>query len=95
MAVGRLRDSIAVPRRRRIVSDIVTTSAARIGDCVEVNGLPGKPGKRGEIVELLGEGEHLHFRVRWDDQHESLLFPTEGATVVHTTRAAASHGARS
>jgi hypothetical protein len=73
------------------VSDIVTTSAARVGDCVEVNGLPGRPTKRGEIVELLGEGEHLHFRVRWDDQHESLLFPTEGATVVHTTRVAASH----
>lgn len=77
------------------MSDIVTTSAARVGDCVEVNGLPGRPTKRGEIVELLGEGEHLHFRVRWDDQHESLLFPTEGATVVHTTRVAASHRAHS
>jgi hypothetical protein len=82
-------------QRRRIVSDIVTTSAARVGDCVEVNGLPGKPAKRGEIVELLGEGEHLHFRVRWDDQHESLLFPTEGATVVHTARARATQAVHS
>jgi hypothetical protein len=75
------------------VSDIVKTSAAHVGDCVEVNGLPGRPAKRGEILELVGEGEHLHFRVRWDDQHESLLFPTEGATVVHNARAGASHGA--
>ena len=76
------------------MSDIVSTSAACVGDCVEVNGLPGRPARRGEIVELLGAGEHRHFRVHWDDQHESLLFPTEGATVVHTAAAAAAHGAR-
>ena len=77
------------------MSDIVITSAARVGDCVEVNGLPGRPTKRGEILELLGEGVHLHFRVRWDDQHESLLFPTEGATVVHAARARGSHALQS
>jgi hypothetical protein len=65
------------------VSDTVTTTAARVGDSVEVNGLPGKPAKRGRIVEVLGGGGHLHLRVRWDDQHESLLYPTEGATIVH------------
>jgi hypothetical protein len=65
------------------VSVTVTTTAARNGDTVEVNGLPGRPPKRGEIVEVLGEGEHVHFRVRWDDQHESLLYPTQGATLVH------------
>ena len=65
------------------MSDTVTTEAARIGDAVEVKGLPGKPGKRGQILEVLGAGEHVHFRVRWDDQHESLLYPTEGATIVH------------
>lgn len=66
-----------------MVSDTVTTAAARVGDAVEVKGLPGRPAKRGQIVELLGAGEHLHFRVRWEDEHESLLFPTEGATLVH------------
>ncbi len=70
------------------MSDTVTTAAARAGDAVEVNGLPGRPAKRGQIVEVLGAGEHVHFRVRWDDKHESLLYPTEGATVVHP----ASHG---
>jgi hypothetical protein len=70
------------------VSDTVTTTAARVGDAVEVNGLPGRPAKRGQIVDVLGEGEHVHFRVRWDDQHESLLYPTEGATIVHR----AAHG---
>jgi hypothetical protein len=65
------------------MSDTVTTAAARAGDAVEVNGLPGRPAKRGQIVEVLGAGKHVHFRVQWDDEHESLLYPTEGATVVH------------
>ena len=63
--------------------DTVTTTAARVGDAVEVNGLPGRPAKRGQIVEVLGVGGHVHFRVRWDEQHESLFYPTEGATIVH------------
>ena len=63
------------------MSDTVTTEAARIGDAVEVKGLPGKPAKQEQIVEVLGAGEHVHFRVRWDDAHESLLYPKEGAIV--------------
>jgi hypothetical protein len=74
------------------MSDTVITRAARVGDCIEVNGLPGRPTKRGQIVEVLGAGEHLHFRVRWDEQHESLLYQTEGATIVH--RAATRNAAR-
>ena len=73
------------------MSDTVTMTAARVGDSVEVNGLPGRPAKRGRIVEVLGAAGHVHFRVRWDDQHESLLYPTEGATIVHP---AAQRGAR-
>lgn len=65
------------------MSVTVTTTAARAGDSVEVNGLPGRAPKRGRIVDVLGAGEHVHFRVRWDDEHESLLYPTEGATVIH------------
>jgi len=65
------------------VSDTVATTAGHVGDFVEVNGLAGRPAKRGQIVEVLGAGSHVHFRVRWDEQHESLLYPTEGATVIH------------
>jgi hypothetical protein len=69
--------------KEAIVSDTVTTATARVGDAVEVKGLPGKPAKQGQIVEVLGSGEHIHFRVRWDDEHESLLYPTEGAAILH------------
>jgi hypothetical protein len=65
------------------VTDTLSTADARVGDSVEVNGLPGKPPKRGRIVDVLGVGGHTHFRVHWEDEHESLLYPTEGATIVH------------
>ena len=54
----------------------------RKGDWIEVSGLPGRPARRGRVMEILGEGEHVHYRVRWDEQHESLFFPTEGVHVV-------------
>ena len=74
----------STPKEAKLVSNMVATTAARVGDAVEVKGLPGKPAKRGQIVEVLGAGEHVHFRVRWEDKHESLLFPTtEGGTLIH------------
>lgn len=51
------------------------------GDWIEVAGLPGNAPRRGQILEVLGEGEHVRYRVRWDERHESVFFPTEG---VHT-----------
>jgi len=65
------------------MSNTIDTTSAHVGDRVEVDGLPGRPPRRGEILEVLGEAGHVHFSVRWDDGHESLLYPTEGATIVH------------
>ncbi len=74
----------STPEEAKSVSNMVATTAARVGDAVEVKGLPGKPAKQGQIVEVLGAGEHVHFRVRWEDEHESLLFPTtEEGTLIH------------
>ena len=58
-------------------------SRAQAGDSLEVNGIPGYPARRGEIVEVLGRPGHQHYRVRWDEQHESLHFPAQGTTVLH------------
>ena len=49
---------------------------ARAGDWLEVRGLPGAPSRRGQIIEILGEQDHEHYRVRWDEQHESIFFPS-------------------
>ena len=58
-----------------------TTSSAHVGDWVEVPDLHGQRSRRGQIIELLGREGHEHYRVRWDDQHESLLYPTDGVIV--------------
>jgi hypothetical protein len=59
-------------------------ATARPGDWLEVRGLPGYGTRRGEIVEVLGEPGHQRYRVRWDEQHESIFFPaSDGVHVVH------------
>jgi hypothetical protein len=57
-------------------------SNARIGDWIETRGVHGKPSRRGEIVELLGSGDHEHYRVRWDEQHESIVYPADGVIII-------------
>jgi hypothetical protein len=59
------------------------TDAARLGDWLEVGGAPGYPSRRGQIVEILGRPGHRHFRVRWDEQHESLVYPARHGAIVH------------
>ena len=61
-------------------------TSGRVGDLIEARGVYGQPPRRGEIVELLGRGEHLRYRVRWDEQHESILYPADGVIVVPARR---------
>lgn len=63
----------------------------RAGDWIEVAGVPGRPPRRGQVEEILGGPGHQHLRVRWDEEHKSLFFPSEGTTVVrHGRRGAGS-----
>jgi hypothetical protein len=34
------------------------------------------------IVEVLGREGHEHYRVRWDEEHESIHFPAQGTRVL-------------
>ena len=62
-------------------------STARVGDRIEARGLHGGPSRSGEIVELLGSERHEHYRVRWDEKHESIVYPTDGVIITpHATR---------
>jgi hypothetical protein len=52
------------------------------GDVIEVEGRAvGLPGTSGEILEVLGDPAHPHFRVRWEDGRESIYFPSSDARV--------------
>ena len=49
---------------------------ARQGDRIVVESVHLDVGRRsGEVLEVLGDGETRHYRVRWQDGHESVYFP--------------------
>ncbi len=61
-------------------------SRAKPGDVVVIHGHRlGETERLGEILEVFGEPGHEHFRVRWDDDHESVLYPGNDA-VIRTRR---------
>lgn len=58
--------------------------AATAGDRIEITGHSVHDAPRSaEILEVLGEAGHEHFRVRWEDGHESIFFPGEDAFIHH------------
>jgi hypothetical protein len=62
----------------------------REGDWLEARGLPGQASRRGQIVALLGREGHQHYRVRWDERHESIVYPADGVVITpRTSRAPA------
>ncbi len=55
---------------------------ANVGDLVIVEGHRiGEARRIGEILELLGEAGHEHYRVHWDDDHESVFYPSSDSTI--------------
>jgi hypothetical protein len=55
------------------VGDAIVVEARHVGD------VP----RTGEILTVLGEPDHPHFGVRWDDGHESIYYPSSDAFVHH------------
>jgi hypothetical protein len=65
------------------------SSGAQVGDLVIVEGHRlGEARRIGEILEVLGEAGHEHYRVRWDDDHESVFYPSSDATIQRIERQA-------
>ena len=38
--------------------------------------------REGRVIEVIGSGDGIHYRVKWDDGHESVLFPSAGSVTV-------------
>jgi RimK family alpha-L-glutamate ligase len=54
-----------------------------VGDEIVITGhAVGDSPRTAVILEILGEPEHQRFRVRWEDDHESIFFPA-GDAVIH------------
>lgn len=61
---------------------------AEPGDWVVVHGhAVGKPEREGEILEVLGEPGHERYRVRWDEEHESVFYPGSDASIRSRSKA--------
>lgn len=60
---------------------------ATVGDAIVVDSVEvGAPPRRGEILEVVVNEAGEHYRVRWDDGHESSFYPGSNAYVVHLHR---------
>lgn len=54
------------------------------GDLIEITGHSvGDAPRTAQVIEVLGDGEREHYRVRWEDGHESVFYPGEDAVVRH------------
>jgi hypothetical protein len=74
------------------MSQTKETSGARPGDLVIIEGhRVGESRRIGEILQVVGESGHEHYRVLWDDGRETVFYPSSDAkiqTVEHGERKA-------
>jgi hypothetical protein len=71
------------------------THRAHVGDVVVVAGhRVGEAKRTGEILAVLGENAQEHYRVRWQDGHESIYRPGSDAVVEHRPRRAKAKAGR-
>ena len=60
---------------------------ANVGDKIVVDARhTADRARQGEIVATLGADEAVHYRVRWEDGHESVLFPGSDTRVDQAAR---------
>jgi hypothetical protein len=72
------------PRRRLGMRKTAAGKAVTAGDVIEITGHSvGDSPRTAEVSDVLGTGEREHYRVRWEDGHESVLYPGEDAVVRH------------
>jgi hypothetical protein len=61
-----------------------TRMQATIGDMLHIHGkVVGQGEQTAKIIEVLGANGNPPFRVRYEDNHESVIFPGPDAVVEH------------
>lgn len=91
MRDGRRRAMMeAFQRREAAMTKTMRGQPPEAGDLIEITGHSvGDAPRRAEILEVIGDPGHEHFRVRWEDGHESIFFPGEDAVIRRPERKAA------
>ncbi len=69
-------------RKERAMPKSMRGEPARPGDEIVITGHSvGDSPRTAVILEVLGEPGHERFRVRWEDDHESIYFPADDAVI--------------
>jgi hypothetical protein len=67
---------------------VQTVETARVGDRITVSGHKvGEAARSGEIVAVVTGDGRPHYRVRWEDGHESVVYPGSDTAIEHVRRA--------
>jgi hypothetical protein len=81
------RVKLGTQRKEKLMSKQRRRVGAKPGDVlVIVRHRVGATERTGEILEVLGEPSHEHYRVSWDDGHESVFYPSSDAIVRPSSR---------
>jgi hypothetical protein len=65
-----------------MIDTTATIHSGRKGDTVVVAAhRVGHSERIGEILEVLGEPGHVHYRVRWQTGSETVLYPSSDASI--------------
>jgi hypothetical protein len=63
-----------------------TELAPRVGDTIELYGEQvGAIARRGQVLEVIGEGGQQRFRVCWEDGHTTIVYPSSDGIVLRAT----------
>ena len=63
--------SVTLGSRAVEQGDVVVVSGRRVGESPRI----------GEVIEVLGQPDHPHYAVRWDDGHQSILYPGKATSI--------------
>jgi hypothetical protein len=81
---GARMSSTMEPKGGATMKKTVAGDPVTAGDVIEITGHSvGDAPRSAEVIEVIGTGEREHYRVRWEDGHESVLYPGEDAVVRH------------
>ena len=56
-------------------------AGTRVGDWVELRSQRGVP-RLGQIIEVIGADGRRRYRVRWDEKHESIVYPSASSRIL-------------
>jgi len=69
-------------RKETFMVNTIQGLPAEVGDLIQITGhVVGDAPRNAEILEVLGGPGHEHFRVSWEDGHESIYFPADDAVI--------------